>query len=152
MTTRRRYRLSTGRWKLPALMAGCFILGLAVMYAVVGSSDRDGDRSDSDGAATAAVTAPVPVRDGDVARFLVAVAAGDFDAMRDIGGRTFWKGVVIPDHAERFGGYATNSLPPYTVYAFYVELGETRGRRVMLTVDADGVVDSFMAEEMKIVE
>ncbi len=151
MTTRRR-RLSTGRWKLPALMAGCFLLGLAVMYAVVGSSDRNGDRSGTDGAAVAAVTAPVPVRDEDVARFLDAATAGDYDAMRDIGNRTFRKGVVIADHAERFDGYATNSLPPYTVYAFYVELGETRGRRVMLTVDADGVVDSFMAEEMKIVE
>ncbi|MCC8165444.1 MAG: hypothetical protein LIQ31_04695 [Planctomycetes bacterium] len=136
-----------GRWRLPAAMAGCFILGLAVMYAVGGFGGRD----------RAAPEVPdtvvtVPVRDDDVAQFLGAVEAGDYGAMRDIGGRTFRKGVIITNHAERFGDYATNSLPPYAVYAFYIDLNVASGRRVMLTVDADGVVDSFMAEEMKIVE
>ncbi|MCD7898285.1 MAG: hypothetical protein LUG50_16715 [Planctomycetaceae bacterium] len=141
----------TGRRRLAALMAGCFILGLGAMYLIGALSGRHRAGPDENAAGTV-VTTPVPVRDEDVARFLEAVKAEDYDAMRDVGGRTFRKGVVVADHAEWFGDYATTSHPPYAVYAFYVELAETRGRRVMLTVDADGVVDSFMAEEMKIVE
>ena len=72
--------------------------------------------------------------------------------MRLLGCAACKPGAAIPDHARRFADYETNSVPPYAVYAFFIENTPDRTRRVLLTVDQGGAIDSFMAEEMKVIQ
>ncbi len=84
--------------------------------------------------------------------FLAAVKAGDFEAMRKLGGELFPKGAAVPDARRLFPGYEANNIPPYRVFAFLSDQGREQARRVMLTLDGENRVESFMAEEMPVVK
>lgn len=84
--------------------------------------------------------------------FLQAAEKGDYAAMEKTGPEVFQKGVWIPDAAARFDQYAANSYPPYTVYAFYSAGSDELIRRVLLTLNEDDRVESFMAEEMTVLK
>lgn len=94
----------------------------------------------------------VPSDPAAVARFLEAAERSDYALMAKTGEAAFPKGSVFPDAEKLFKDYASNSFPPYTVYAFYSEGSNERVRRVLLTLDGDKRVESFLAEEMNVVQ
>ena len=126
--------------KKSLLPAALFVLGFAAALVVM----RQPPESPSTGGADA-------VRAAELREFLSAVADGDFPAMRELGGRLFVKGRTVEDAGKAFAEYETNSVPPYTVYAFYTDNAPDAARRVLLTLDSGGGVESFLAEEMTIV-
>ncbi len=83
--------------------------------------------------------------------FLKAAETGDYPAMAEIGGKLFVKGDTIPDHKRLLSSYAVDGFPPYQVYKFYSATTDTRIYRVLLTMDDNNTVESFMAEEMPVV-
>lgn len=85
-------------------------------------------------------------------RFLDAARRGDYQTMANDGGEVFWKGVHIPDSKNLFKDYEANSFPPYTVYAFYSQGSNEKVRRVLLTMDEKERVESFLAEEMTVLQ
>ena len=100
--------------------------------------------------AVAAAQATGVLTSDDMRGFFDSVKRRDFAAMRDLGGDLFKEGVRIADSATVFAGYETNSFPPLVVYALHVGDEGDKTRRVLLTLDADGRVASFLAEEMTI--
>ena len=101
--------------------------------------------------ATARTEPAVIIGADDVTPFLAAATAEKYSDMERLGARLFVAGAVIPDHATLFEGYAVNSYPSYQVYNFYSRTIEDRIFRVLLTVEDNGTIDSFLAEEMPIV-
>lgn len=95
---------------------------------------------------------PGTVNRSALADFLDAAKRKDYEAMGKKGDEVFRKGVLVPDSGELFKDYAANSYPPYTVYAFYSEGSDDRVRRVLLTLDAEERVESFLAEEMTVIQ
>lgn len=87
----------------------------------------------------------------EMAHFLQAAEAGDFETMRTEGRRIFTPGRAFPDSAAALAPYKVNSYPPYVVYAFMTENAENTTRRVLLTMDDHDKVESFLAEEMAVV-
>lgn len=88
----------------------------------------------------------------DLKDFFQAAADGDFAALRDRGEKLFVAGTRVPDSAGLFSEYAANSYPPYAVYAFLTRVADGKSVRVLLTMDAEDRVVSFMAEETAIVQ
>lgn len=84
--------------------------------------------------------------------FFQAVAKGDFSAMAKLGEKVFLSGRTVDAAEKTLAGYETNSFPPYTVYAFYVANTPDKTRRVLLTLDGDNRVESFLAEEMSVIK
>lgn len=123
-----------------------FVLGFAAALVVV----RDAPEPTAANG-VGAVGALETIDAAAVREFLAAVSAGDFPAMRELGGRVFVKGRRVGDRAA-FAEYGTNSVPPYTVYALHADNAPDAVRRVLLTLDAEGRVESFLAEEMKLAE
>ncbi|MDR1745645.1 MAG: hypothetical protein LBS30_07830 [Planctomycetota bacterium] len=123
------------------LPAALFVLGFAVAFAIM----RSPPETPAAGGADALQTA-------ELREFLRAVSGGDFPAMKELGERLFVKGRKIEDAGKAFAGYETNSVPPYTVYALHAENAPDAARRVLLTLDGDGRVESFLAEEMTVVQ
>lgn len=97
------------------------------------------------------VPAPDAVEQDGMTRFLKAAADGDFAVMQSEGRRIFTPGKAIPDSAALLAPYQVNSHPPYLVYAFLTENTEKATRRVLLTMDGQDRVESFLAEEMAVV-
>lgn len=92
------------------------------------------------------------VREADMAAFLQAARKNDFQTLKDEGDRLFKPGVRVVDSAGLFSQYAVNSFPPYTVYALHTFNGPDITRRVLLTLDDKERVESFMAEEMTVIQ
>lgn len=99
--------------------------------------------------------APVPetrtLSPAELDGFLQAVADGDFAAMNRLGTQLFTAGTVVPDSAALLGEFETNTYSDVAVYALYSSIGESRTTRVLLTVDKDDKVVSFLAEEMPVI-
>lgn len=96
---------------------------------------------------------PPPARTlsaADMKDFLQAVENSDYARMSAIGTEIFAEGNIIPDSKTMFAEYETTSYPPHTVYAFYSMIGEDKTQRVLLTMDEENKVASFLAEEMAI--
>ena len=92
------------------------------------------------------------IRPDDLLGFFQAVARKDFPAMAKSGERVFVQGDKIENAGKTLAGYETNSFPPHTVYAFFSENLPDKTRRVLLTLDGDDRVTSFMAEEMSVIQ
>lgn len=92
------------------------------------------------------------VNAADVREFMQAVSRRDFAAMERLGEKAFVKGRAVENVDDVLAGYETNSFPPYTVYALFTDNTADATRRVLLTLDADNRVESFMAEEMAIIK
>ncbi len=86
----------------------------------------------------------------DVAPVLAAADAGDYAQLAALGQELFTPGTKIPDSAVLFDDYAVASFAPHQVYALLTELGGETSRRVLLTMNEDDSVESFMAEETEI--
>lgn len=99
-----------------------------------------------------AAAKPAGVDRNAVARFLEAAKRGDYAEMAKTGDRVFPRGAKVAKSGELFKEYEANSFPPYTVYAFYSEGSDERVRRVLLTLDGEERVESFLAEEMAVVQ
>lgn len=82
--------------------------------------------------------------------FFRAVEQNDYAAMSELGTELFREDTRIPDSKALFAEYETTSYPPNTVYAFYSGFGLGLTRRVLLTMDAEDRVVSFLAEEMEV--
>ncbi|MCC8190645.1 MAG: hypothetical protein LIP77_08430 [Planctomycetes bacterium] len=85
-----------------------------------------------------------------LAAFLAAARQADYGRLRDLGEELFLPGVRIPDSRRRLEDYATNSFVPYSVYVLFTSIEPDRTRRVLLTLDEEERVVSFLAEEMAI--
>lgn len=101
--------------------------------------------------AAGAIPATVIRADG-LGSFFQAVKRGDFAAMAELGERAFVRGSRVENAGAVLSGYETNSFPPFTVYALFVENTTDKTRRVLLTLDKDDKVESFLAEEMSIIK
>ncbi len=86
----------------------------------------------------------------DIAPVLAAADAGDFAQLAALGRELFTPGTKIPDSAVLFDEYAVASFAPHQVYALMTQLGGEASRRVLLTMNEDDSVESFMAEETEI--
>ncbi len=132
-------------------LAGVFVLAFVLAFGLAWALFRQ----EGAPAPAAGQTAAAPARTlkpEDLKEFLQAVEAGDYIAVRDRGEKLFVEGTNIPGSAGLFSAYATNSYPPNAVYSFLSEIGGGTTRRVMLTIDQEDKVVSFMAEEMNIVK
>ncbi len=134
---------------LAGVFALAFILAFALAWALF-RRDEPPPPAAAPEAAKAAPPAPTLKRE-DTAAFLQAVRTGDFAAMRDRGEALFVEGARIPDSAGMFADYATSSFPPHVVYSFYSGAADGKVQRVLLTMDGEDKVGSFLAEEMNIV-
>lgn len=130
------------------VLALVFALGFAAALAFVRPHSAGAPGRPPEAAAAAGPEAP---RTGEQREFFQAVAKGDFVAMAALGERAFVRGGSVENAAAVLAGYETNSFPPFTVYALYVENAPDKTRRVLLTLDKDGKVESFLAEEMSII-
>lgn len=88
--------------------------------------------------------------ESDMVPFMRAVDTGDFPAMEMLGEDLFQKGTRIPESNKVFADFETTSYEPYMVYAFHSQTDAKKTRRVLLTMDAEDQVVSFLAEEMKV--
>lgn len=131
-----------GKLLVPAL---CFIVGFAAAFPVAWMIHAP---------SAPRVSAPTEragmIARGEVEMFLQAVDVGDFAAMRDRGGEIFREGRKMADAKSIFSRFEANSIPPYAVYAFFTRSDPDMTRRIMLTLDGDDAVVSFMAEEMAV--
>lgn len=132
------------KYKKYLLLVACFAVGFALAMTL--------GRKSPVPESAAQPTAPLPVDQKDLADFLVAAERSDYQAMKQQGDKIFQKGRPVPDAEKIFHDYAANSFPPFTVYAFLSEGDDNRVRRVLLTLDADKRVESFLAEEMAVVK
>ncbi len=105
------------------------------------------------GAATpAAVGISLDAETKGMNAFLAAVKQGDFPTLQRLGRDLFPKGAAVREPEKLFAGFEANNIPPYRVFAFLSDQGMEKARRVMLTLDGEGRVESFMAEEMPVVK
>lgn len=96
-------------------------------------------------------TAAAPtLTEADLKPFFEAVANGDFEEMDRLGGQLFQKDAHLPDSKTILAEYETNSFPPHLVYVFYSDTKDDTIYRVLLTMDENNRVASFMAEDMPI--
>ena len=105
-------------------------------------------------AAVPAQTAPDgPVLRGDeLESFFQTVAEGDYSAIKERGEALFHPGARVAEAERLLAPYAVNSFPPYTVYALYTFNNPDLTRRVLLTLDEQDRVESFLAEEMAVIK
>ena len=95
-------------------------------------------------------TIPNPT-DENVANGVKAYKDNGCDALITLGGELFPVGRAIANRTAVLEDYETTSYPPYQVYAFYSGIRDSVLRRVLLTVDENDKVVSFLAEEMPVV-
>ena len=132
---------------LAGMLVLTFILAFVLAWALF---RREGAPSP---AAEKADAAPAGIlKREDLREFFRAVEAGDYAAARGRGEKLFTKGTGIPGSADIFAAYAVTSYPPNAVYAFLRQIAGDKTRRIMLTLDPEDKVISFMAEEMNIVK
>lgn len=87
----------------------------------------------------------------ELGAFLRAVDDGDFEAMKRLGGEAFARGNLIAEGRDRLADYETSSYSPdHLVYALYHHSDPDRVYRVILTLNEEGRVVSFMAEDMAV--
>ncbi len=122
---------------------GVFVLGFALAAFLFSLTTRDS------GVLQAAQEVTTITAD-ELQEFFQAVEQGDFHAMSSLGKKLFIPGRKIEDAETTLAGYQTNSLPPYTVYAFFIANTRDKTRRVMLALDGEGRIESFLAEEMAV--
>lgn len=133
--------------KLAAVAAAAFALAFVLAWLMFGAGQSGAVREEEP-----------PTRPGrtlgeaEMKPFLDAARSGDFKAMAAAGGELFIKGDVIPDRESLFAEYAVDSFPPFQVYAFYTAAAGGYVYRVLLTLDENNKVESFMAEEMPVVK
>lgn len=121
----------------------CFVAGFAIAFPVAWILFTPAAQTDAAGPARVdAISA------GEMKEFLRAAESGDFAVMRDHGDGIFREGKTIPNAGSLFARFEANSFPPYSVYAFFTSSDPDMTRRVILTLDDQGKVVSFMAEEM----
>lgn len=135
------------------VLALVFALGFAAAVVLVRPSSAEAPTQPEATATAARETGPESVlRTEDVRDFFKAVTGRDFAAMAAVGERTFVRGARVENADKLLSGYETNSFPPFTVYALYVENMPEKTRRVLLTLDKEDRVESFLAEEMTIIK
>ncbi|MDR0363395.1 MAG: hypothetical protein LBJ46_12050 [Planctomycetota bacterium] len=96
-----------------------------------------------------------PARDiavAELAPFLEAARAGDYPRMAELGSALFTEGSRILGRETALDGYAVDGFPPHRVYAFYAAHKDGAVYRVLLTLDAEDRVASFLAEDMPVVD
>ena len=136
--------------KLLAIVAATFALAFGLAWFLFTPGAAVQPQTPDPAAVRTAPT--VVLAAADVAPFLSAVTAEDYSAMDRLGTQLFTSGAAIPDHANLFDGYAVNSYPSYHVYNFYSQTTGEQIYRVLLTVEDNGAIESFLAEEMPIVK
>lgn len=134
----------SGAGKMAAVVALTFVAAFALAWLLFGNAKPPAEVEPE------APPAKV-IGEAEVKEFLDAVEAEDFAAMTRIGTGLFKKGDKIPDRARLFGDHAVESFPPFQVYAFMTHASDKEIRRVLLTIDENDLVESFMAEEMPVV-
>jgi hypothetical protein len=88
--------------------------------------------------------------EGEIESFLSLVRTADFQAIAQAGQELFHPGDRVASNAQ-FAFYEVGSYPPYQVYAFFTTATPEWVRRILLTLDEGGRVESFMAEEMPVI-
>ncbi|MDR1613647.1 MAG: hypothetical protein LBT97_12825 [Planctomycetota bacterium] len=91
------------------------------------------------------------IRAADLRPFMAAVRAEDYPLMSKLGGELFTAGSKILDRETALSEFAVDSFPPHQVYAFYTALKDGTVYRVLLTLDREDRVASFLAEDMPVV-
>lgn len=135
----------SGTGKMAVVIALTFVAAFALAWLLFGNTKPP--------AQTEPEAPPAKViGEAEVKEFLAAVEAEDFAAMTRIGSDLFKKGDKIPDRTRLFGDHAVESFPPFQVYAFMTHASNKEIRRVLLTIDENDQVESFMAEEMPVVQ
>lgn len=134
-------------WKKYLFIVIAFALGFAAALVI----GRKTSQSGKEDASLVAPTQPGLIDPAGLVAFLAAAKKGDYAVMEKSGSALFAKGAQIPNAPEQFKEYEANSFPPYTVYAFYSQGSSERVRRVLLTLDENNRVESFLAEEMTVV-
>ena len=119
----------SGKRRLVAVLAGIFILVFGLTWFLSRWSDR-----------------------GETEAFVQAVLRNDFFAMRDIGKNIFRRGADARAIVGLLAGREANSLPPYKVYVLHHGAMDGKISRVLLTLDDDDRVVSFVAEEMSVIQ
>jgi hypothetical protein len=128
---------------LAAVFAAAFILAFGIAWLIFQSSPP----------------APLPppqqeirvLTKAEVDGFLQAVADGDYETMNRVGNQLFAVGNKIPDSRELLDQFQTNTYSDVEVYALFSRIGEKKTTRVLLTVDKNDTVVSFLAEEMPLI-
>lgn len=138
--------------KLKRYLLLVLAFGLGFLLALALARNIIRDETPRGGSASILDEPPRKLDETKLTNFLRAAEKGDYAAMETTGPDVFHKGVLIPDAATRFEPYAANSFPPFTVYAFYSAGSDDRVRRVLLTLDAENRVESFLAEEMTVMK
>ncbi len=119
-----------------------FICGFVIAMAAAKAYFENKTASNAPAARTLAAS--------DIAPILAAADAAKYEELERLGEELFVPGTKIPDSAALFGDYAVASFAPHHVYALMTQLGGEASRRVLLTMNEDDTVESFMAEETPI--
>lgn len=102
---------------------------------------------------TPAPPPPKTLAVADVDAFLQAVNKNDYTQIRELGSAAFTENTTVPDGKQRFTEFETTSYSPNTtVYSFHSGIDGEKARRILLTLDDNNRVVSFLAEEMAIVK
>ena len=96
--------------------------------------------------------AGVTLGEAELAEFFQAAESSDFEAMDRLGRELFKAGATVADRERLLAEYETTSYPPHTVYAFSTEIRDDAIHRVLLTLDDNDKVVSFLSEKMEIVK
>lgn len=91
------------------------------------------------------------ISEREFAGFMRAVTTESFAAAARHGEQLFQTGRKLAVPEDRLAPYLTTSFPPNRVYVLHVENASDAVRRVLLTLDGDNRVVSFLAEEMRVV-
>lgn len=130
------------RYLYPALIFGLGFVAAFFLARYIFMPDRPAD----DGVPVGRV-----VKADELRGMFQAADQGDFSALERIGAELFVPGNRIPDSKKLLEPYAVPSFPPHQVYAFLTRIGGAKSQRVLLTMDDNDAVVSFMAEETEIV-
>jgi|GEM_PF-2133253 hypothetical protein len=128
-----------------------FVVAFALAWLLFGAGQGSGSPAQNEAeqdAPPARTLSPDEFRD-----FLTAVEAADFNAMSRLGKQVFKKGDLIPNYENLFAEYALDGFPPFNVFGFYTVGTSEAVYRVILTMNSeDNSVESFMAEEMPVIQ
>ncbi|MDR2391747.1 MAG: hypothetical protein LBE84_08735 [Planctomycetota bacterium] len=140
---------TNGGRRLWLALAGIFVLAFAIAFGLAwlllnpaAPAKETGQPEDRVHRVTAA----------EAEAFARAVGRGDFSAMRDIGKSIFRRGADATAAVGPLADHAASSLPPYRVYALHHEAMDGKILRVLLTLDDDDRVVSFVAEETSVIQ
>ncbi|MDR1534720.1 MAG: hypothetical protein LBU64_06415 [Planctomycetota bacterium] len=138
-----------GRWRRAGYFLAGFVLALALARALWLPPPSPEGREGSGPGPEAAAGGISPAEREE---FVQAVFRGDFPAMRNLGTRLFPSGADAGGAATALAEFETNGLPPNRVYSLCSRVERGKSFLVMLTLDPENRVVSFLAEESALVE